>query len=79
MRTFGSASLRCRPPHGEGTRHNHPHAAEVWLFLAGRGRANVDDREHPTGPGTVAVEPVKLYFLYVPGGEAQAILDAKFR
>ena len=25
------------PPHGEGTRHNHPHAAEVWLFFAGRG------------------------------------------
>ena len=24
-------------------------------------------------------EPVKLYFLYVPGGEAQAILDAEFR
>ena len=29
------------PPHGEGTRHNHPHAAEVWLFFAGSGRAIV--------------------------------------
>ncbi len=81
------------PPHGKGTRHNHPDAAEVWLFFAGRGRAIVGDREYPTGPGTVVYtppgtfhqfintgdEPVKLYFLYVPGGEAQAILDAEFR
>ena len=86
------------PPHGEGTHHNHPDAAEVWLFFAGRGRAIVGDREYPaTGPGTVVYgrgppgtasfhqfintgdEPVKLYFLYVPGGEAQAILDAEFR
>ena len=81
------------PPHGEGTRHNHPDAAEVWLFFAGRGRAIVGDREYPTGPGTVVYtppgtfhqfintgdEPVKLYFLYVPGGEARAILDAEFR
>ncbi len=81
------------PPHGEGTRHNHPTAAEVWLFFAGRGRAIVGDREYPTGPGTVVYtppgtfhqfvntgdEPVKLYFLYVPAGEAQAILDAEFR
>ena len=38
-----------------------------------------------TPPGTfhqfinTGDEPVKLYFLYVPGGEAQAILDAEFR
>ena len=65
----------------------------MWLFFAGRGRAIVGDREYPTGPGTVVYtppgtfhqfintgdEPVKLYFLYVPGGEAQAILDAEFR
>ena len=38
------------PPHGEGRRHNHPHAAEVWLFFAGRGRAIVGDRAYPTGP-----------------------------
>ena len=73
------------PPHGEGIRHDHPHAAEVWLFFAGRGRAIVGDREYPTGPDTVVYtppgtfhqfvntgdEPVKLYFLYVPAGEAQ--------
>ena len=38
-----------------------------------------------TLPGTfhqfinIGDEPVKLYFLYVPAGEAQAILDAEFR
>ena len=78
------------PPPGDGTRHSHPHAAEVWLFFAGHGRAIVGDREYPTGPGTVVYpppgtfhqfintgdEPVTLYLLYVPGGEAQAILDA---
>ena len=45
------------PPNGEGTRHNHPHATEVWLFFAGRGRAIFGDREYPTGPGTVVYTP----------------------
>ena len=47
------------PPHGEGTHHNHPDAAEVWLFFAGRGRAIVGDREYPTGPGTVVYTPAR--------------------
>ena len=65
----------------------------MQLFFAGRGRAIVGDREYPTGPRTVVYtppgtlhqfintgdEPVKLYFLSVPGGETQAILDAGFR
>ena len=51
----------------------------------------VGDRDYPTDPGTVVYtrhgtfhkfvktgdEPVKLYFLCVPGGEAQAILHAE--
>ena len=62
-------------------------------FFAGCGRAIVGDRAYPTGPGTIVYtppgtfhqflntgdEPVKLYFLYVPGGEAQAILDSESR
>ena len=66
----------------------------MWLFFAGRGHAVVGGRER-TSPtrGTVVYtrtrrfhriintgdEPVKLYFLYVPGGGAQAILDATLR
>ena len=68
--------------------------ADVWLFFAARGHAVVGGRECTSPPrGTVVYtptrrfhriintgdEPVKLYFLYVPGGGAQAILDATFR
>ena len=42
-------------------------------------RSGEDSSGIDTGSSTPGDEPVKLYFLYLPGGEAQAIPNAEFR
>ena len=59
------------PPHGEGTRHT--------IRMPPRCGYSSPARAAPSSVLNTGDEPVKLYFLYVPGGEAQAILDAEFR
>ncbi len=81
------------PPGQQGSKHNHPDAAEIWLFFERTGRAIVGEREVDTGPGTVVYTPpgtdhqffntgempVKLYFAYVPSGAEKAVIDSEFR
>ena len=81
------------PPGHHGSRHNHPSAAEIWMFISGTGRASVGDIEVETGPGTVVYtppgvhhqffnsgpDPVKIYYVYSPSGPERDIIDGEFR
>lgn len=80
-------------PGQQGSRHNHPNEAEVWLFYAGTGRAVVGDEEYRTEPGSVVytppgvyhqffnegAEPVKLFWYYTPPGAERAVIEGGFR
>ncbi|MBX3061406.1 MAG: cupin domain-containing protein [Anaerolineae bacterium] len=81
------------PAGQQGSRHNHPEAAEVWLFFAGVGKAIVDDVEYDTAPGTVVYTPagtyhqfintgsetVKLYYMFAPSGPEKTVIDGLFK
>ncbi len=76
-----------------GARHSHPHTAEVWMFIEGRGRAVIGGEEFCTAPGCVVYTPpgvehqfindsdapVRLYFLYSPSGAEKRIIEKHFR
>lgn len=80
-------------PGQQGSRHNHPDEAEVWMFFAGTGRAVVGDEEYAITPGCVVYtpagtyhqffntgsDPVKLYWYYTPSGAERAVLVGEFR
>ena len=80
-------------PGEQGSYHNHPNEAEVWLFFAGRGRAVVGDAEYETEPGSVVYtapgvyhqffntgdEPVRLFWYYSPPGAERVVLEGAFR
>ena len=81
------------PPGQQGSKHIHPEAAEVWMFVSGTGRAIVGDQEVEVGPGTVVYtppgvyhqfmntgdEPVKIYFAYAPSGPERSVIEGLFR
>lgn len=77
----------------QGSSHNHPDAAEVWLFFAGTGKAIIGGDEYETRPGVVIYTPpgvhhqfvntgneaVKLYYVFAPSGPEKTVIDQRFR
>ncbi|MBI3942983.1 MAG: cupin domain-containing protein [Chloroflexi bacterium] len=80
-------------PGQQGSRHSHPHEAEVWMFFAGEGKATIGDEDVTIRPGSVIYTPpdtphqffntgdetVKLFWFYSPPGAERGILEGLFR
>ena len=76
-----------------GSKHKHIDTVEVWMFYAGTGKAIVGEEEIEIEPGTVVYtppstyhhlfntgnEPLKLFYIYIPSGEEQKIIEGGFR